>query len=325
MHRKEFLRSTLAVMAALALPRARAAAGAWPDRPINYVVAFAPGSNTDVLGRIVAQHLGDALHTSVVVDNRPGATGMIGSAYVAKAPPDGYTLLGASIASHAINPSLFRNMQYDPVRSFQPITIIGMNGNTLVVRQDSPYRSVADIIADARKRPGTVSFASSGIGTTQHLSGVLLEQLAGIKMVHVPYSSRSALPDVIGGQVDFMFEGPTVISHVKGGKLRALAVTSPKRLQSLPDVPTMMEAGVAGYQVQAWQAIFAPAGVPPDIVDKVYHAIADVLKQPKVLAQLRDMGVEPSGMPPREFAQFQQAEIRRWAEVVNKAGIKADS
>jgi tripartite-type tricarboxylate transporter receptor subunit TctC len=324
MQRREFLGSALAAASTLALTDALAQDN-WPDRPINYVIAFPPGSNSDVLGRLVAQKLGEALKVSVIVDNKSGATGMIGSAYVAKAAPDGYTLLGASIASHAINPSMFKNMQYDAVKSFQPITIIGMNGNTLVVREDSPFKTVADIIAAAKARPGTLSFASSGIGTTQHLSGVLLEQLAGIKMVHVPYSSRSPLPDVIGGQVDFMFEGPTVVPQVKGGRLRALAVTTPQRLSSLPDVPTMMEAGVAGYQVQAWQAIFGPAGMPAPVLAKLYGALAAILKTPQVVDQLRGLGVEPSGIPPDEFARYQQEEVRKWAAVVKAAGISGTS
>jgi tripartite-type tricarboxylate transporter receptor subunit TctC len=324
MQRREFLGAALAAASTLALTDA-SAQGDWPDRPISYVIAFPPGSNSDVLGRLVAQRLGEALKVSVIVDNKSGATGMIGSAYVAKAPPDGYTLLGASIASHAINPSMFKNMQYDAIKSFQPITIIGMNGNTLAVREDSPFRTVADIIAAAKARPGTLSFASSGIGTTQHLSGVLLEQLAGIKMVHVPYSSRSPLPDVIGGQVDFMFEGPTVVPQVKGGRLRALAVTTPQRLASLPDVPTMMEAGVAGYQVQAWQAIFGPAGMPAPVLAKLYGALATILKTPQVVEQLRALGVEPSGITPDEFARYQQEEVRKWAAVVKAAGISGTS
>jgi tripartite-type tricarboxylate transporter receptor subunit TctC len=324
MQRREFIGAALAAASTLALSDTKAAAAdTFPDRPINYIVAFPPGSNTDVLGRLMAQKLGEALKVSVIVDNKPGATGMIGSAYVAKAAPDGYTLLGASIASHAINASMFKNMQYDVIKSFQPITIIGTNGNTLVVRNGSPFKSVADIIAAAKAKPGTLSFASSGIGTTQHLSGVLLEQLAGIKMVHVPYSSRSALPDIIGGQVDFMFEGPTVVPHVKGGTLRALAVTSPKRMTSLPDVPTMMEAGVAGYQVQAWQAIFGPAHMPAPILAKIYGALADILKTPAVVGQLHGIGVEPSGITPEEFARYQREEVQKWAAVVKAAGIAA--
>lgn len=303
---------------------ALASTDAWPTKQINYVIAFAPGSNTDVLGRIMAQQLGELLKKNVVVENRAGATGMIGSAYVAKAPPDGYTLLGASIASHAINPSLFKDMQYDPVASFQPITIIGMNANTLVVSNESRFKSVQDIIQAAREKPGTISYASSGIGTTQHLSGVLLEKLAGIKLVHAPYSGRSAIPDVIGQQVDFMFEGPTVVPQVKGGRLRALAVTSPDRLKSLPDVPTMQEAGVKDYEVQAWQAIFAPAGTPRPIVDKLHQAFTQIINSPETRTRLEGMGVLPSAMSPDDFAVFQKKEIAKWGDLVSSTGVKVE-
>lgn len=324
MKRRNFILAGAACLSAGVLGQARAAT-AWPGaKPITYVVAFPPGSNTDILGRLLAQKLGEQLHASVVVENRAGATGMIGSAYVAQAQPDGYTLLGASIATHAINPSLFKDMHYDPVKSFQPITIIGMNGNTLIVSDQSKLKSVQDLIAAARAKPGTISFASPGIGTTQHLSGVLLEKLAGIQLLHVPYSGRSAIPDVIGQQIDFMFEGPTVIPQVKGGRVRALAVTAPKRLQSLPEVPTMVEAGVPGYEVQAWQAIFAPAATPKPIVDKVYQALADIICSPEIKQRLEDLGVVPSAMPPDEFARFQKEEIARWGDLVRSTGARVE-
>lgn len=325
MHRRSFLvaGTASALTGALGMPTVTWASP-WPTRPITYVIAFAPGSNTDVLGRIIAQKLGEAVKQSVVVENRPGATGMIGSAYAAQAKPDGYTLLGASIATHAINPGLFKDIQYDAVKSFQPITIIGMNGNTLVVSADSPFKSVQDLIAAARAKPGTISYASSGIGTTQHLSGVLLEQSANIKLVHAPYSGRSAVPDVMGGQIDFMFEGPAVVPQVQGGRLRALAVTSSQRLKALPDVPTMQEAGVAGYEVQAWQAIFAPAGVPQPVVDEIYKQIAAVINSPEIRARLEDMGVQPSAMPPAQFAEFQRKEIEKWGSLIRTTGTRVE-
>ncbi|PLC50683.1 MFS transporter [Pollutimonas subterranea] len=298
------------------------AADDWPSRTITYVAPFPAGSNTDTLGRIIADQLSKKLNVSVVVENRPGATGMIGSSYVAKAKPDGYTIMGGSIASHAINAGLFPNMQYDPVKSFEPITIIGFNANTLVVANSSPFKSVKDVIAAAKKDPDTVTYASSGIGTTQHLSGVLLGQEANINVVHVPYGGKSALPDIMGGQVSMMFEGPTVVPHVLEGSLRALAVTSTQRMASLPDVPTMQEAGLPNYEIRSWQAIFAPKGTPKPIVDKLYQAISEVLKTPEVLKRLETMGVEPSGMPPAEFADFQQQEIEKWRKVIKAAGIK---
>lgn len=297
---------------------------AWPTRPITYVAAFPAGSNTDTLGRIIAQKLSEALKVPVIVDNRAGATGMVGSAYVAKAPPDGYTLLGASIASHAINPSMVPNMQYDPIKSFEPITIIGMNANVLVVPASSPYKSVADIIAAAKADPGALSYASSGLGTTQHLSGELFQKIAGIKMIHVPYARSPALQDVIAGQVPMMFEGPTVFQHILGGKVRALAVTSAKRLPSLPNVPTMAEAGVPGYEIQAWQAIYAPVGVPKPVIHKLYTEIAAILKNPDTVSRLEKMGVTPSGMTPEAFAAFQKSEVEKWGQLIKSAGIKAE-
>ncbi|MFA4912425.1 MAG: tripartite tricarboxylate transporter substrate binding protein [Alcaligenaceae bacterium] len=293
----------------------------WPQRAITYVVPFPAGSNTDVLGRIIADNLGKKFKVPVVIENRPGATGAIGSTYVANAKPDGYTIMGGSIASHAINAALVPDLKYDAAKSFIPITIIGFNANTLVVAKDSPFKSVKDVIDAAKAKPDTVAYASSGIGTTQHLSGVLLSEESKIKLVHVPYGGKSPLPDVMGNQVSMMFEGPTVVPHVQQGTVRALAVTSAKRLASLPDVPTMREAGVPNYEMRSWQAIFAPAGVPEPIVQKLYQAINEILKSPAVLEQLNTMGVEPSGMPPAEFAVFQQQEIDRWRKVIKAAGV----
>ncbi|MES2186112.1 MAG: tripartite tricarboxylate transporter substrate binding protein [Pseudomonadota bacterium] len=294
----------------------------WPSRPITYVAAFPAGSNTDLLGRIIAQKLSEVLKVPVVVDNKAGATGVVGSAYVAKAAPDGYTLLGASIASHAIMPAMNPTAQYDPIKSFEPLTIIGMNANVLVVPVNSPYKSVADIIAAAKADPGGLAYASSGIGTTQHLSGELFQKLAGIKMTHVPYAKTPALADVIAGQVPMMFEGPTVFQHILGGRVRALAVTSATRLPSLPNVPTMAEAGVPGYEVQAWQAIWAPAGVPKPILNRLYTEIAAIIRRPDTTAQLEKMGVIPSAMAPEAFAAFQKAEVEKWGQLIRSAGIQ---
>lgn len=298
------------------------AADPWPSQPITYVVPFPPGSNTDVLGRILADELSKELKVAVVVENRPGATGMIGSAYVAKAKPDGYTIMGGSIASHAINAGLFPQMAYDPVKSFEPITIIGFNANTLVVANSSPWKSVKDVIAAAKAKADSVSYASSGIGTTQHLSGVLFGQTSQIQISHVPYGSKSALPDLMGGHISMMFEGPTIIPHVLQGSVRALAVTSPQRLASLPNVPTMQEAGVPDYEMRAWQAVFAPKGTPQPIVDKLYRSIRQALNSPDMLARLNTMGVQPSGMPPQEFAAFQKQEVEKWRALIKQANIQ---
>ena len=298
------------------------ASDSWPTRSITYVAPFPVGSNTDTLGRIIADGLGKKLNVSVVVENRPGATGMIGSTHVANAKPDGYTIMGGSIASHAINAALFDNMQYDAEASFEPITVIGFNANTLVVSNDSPLKSVRDVIEAAKAAPESISFASTGIGTTQHLSGVMLGEQAKIQLVHTPYAGKSPLPDIIGRNVSMMFEGPSVVPHVQAGNLRALAVTSPARLASLPEVPTMKEAGLPDYEIQAWQAIFAPKGTPKPIIDKLYGAIREVLDSPEVQEKLNTMGVEPSGMPPAEFAAFQKEEIAKWRQLIEAAGVK---
>jgi tripartite-type tricarboxylate transporter receptor subunit TctC len=300
------------------------AADDWPTRTITYVSAFQPGSNTDLLARIIAPKLSVALKVPIIVENRSGAGGMIGSAFVARAPADGYTILGASIATHAIAPALYKNMQYDALKSFAPITVIGTNANVLIVGANSPYKSVKQIIDAARAKPGKLSFGSSGIGTTQHLSGELLQKQAHIKMIHVPYSKSPAIQDVMSGQLDMMFEGPTAIPHVKSGSVRALAVTSTKRIPSLPDVPTLEEAGVPDYEINAWQAVFAPAGTPPAIVHRLQREIAAILKAPDVAQKLNDLGVEASGMSPEAFAQFQEKEIEKWRTLIRASNVTVD-
>jgi tripartite-type tricarboxylate transporter receptor subunit TctC len=298
----------------------------WPSKPITYVVPFPPGGTTDTLARLIGQRLGQALGTTVVVENRPGAGGNIGSDYAAKAAPDGYTILGGTISSHAINASLYPKMPYDVVRSFAPITLIGTNANVLVVGAQSPYRSVRDIITAAKAKPDTLAFASAGNGTSQHLAGELFKTMAGVKMTHIPYKgSGPAIQDVMAGQVPMMFDTTVVAAqHIDSGKLRALAVTSARRIKSLPNVPTMAEAGVPGYELQSWQAIFAPANTPKPIVDRLYREIAKIIKTPDMQERLEKLGMEPSGMSPEQFMEFQRSEIAKWAKVVKAADIHVD-
>jgi tripartite-type tricarboxylate transporter receptor subunit TctC len=298
----------------------------WPSKPITYVVPFPTGGTTDTLARLIAQRLGTALGTTVVVDNKPGAGGNIGSEFAARAAPDGYTILGGTISSHAINVSLYSKLGYDPVKSFAPITLIGSNPNVLVVPVSSPYKSVADVLAAARANPGSIAFASAGNGTSQHLSGELFKTLAKVDLVHVPYKgSAPAIQDVMSGQVPMMFDTSVVAGpHIQSGKLRALAVTSGKRAAAFPAVPTVAEAGVPGYELVSWQAIFAPANTPQPIVDRLYNEIAKILKAPDMQERLANLGMEASGMPPAEFATFQKAEIEKWAKVVKAANVKID-
>ena len=317
---------TLAGAAALAALPGLAHAQAWPGKPITYVVPFPPGGTTDVLARIIGQKLGAALGTTIVVENKPGAGGNVGSEVVAKAAPDGYTILGGTISSHSINVSLYQKLPYDPVSSFQPITLIGTNPNILVVNASSPYKSVQDITAALKAKPGSLSYASAGNGTSQHLSAELYKFLAGVDMVHIPYKgSGPAIQDVIGGQVPMMFDTSVVAGpHIEGGRLRALAVTSSKRAAAFPNVPTMAESGVAGYDVVSWQAIFAPAGTPKPIVDRLYSELSKILRDPEVQDRLAKLGLDASGMPPAELAAFQKSEIEKWAKVIKAANIKID-
>ena len=323
---KRLLLSMLAVGCAVAAGAVTAQDAKWPQKPITYIVPFPPGGTTDILARAIAVKLGPALGTTIVVENKPGAGGNIGSDFVAKAKPDGYTILGGTISSHAINPSIYPKMPYDAVKSFQPITLIGTNANVLVVGAASPYKTVQDVIAAAKAKPGSISFASAGNGTSQHLSGELFKSLAGISMEHVPYKgSGPAIQDVMAGHVPLMFDTTVVAApHIQSGKVRALAVTSTKRVGSLPGVPTMAEAGVKGYEILSWQGVFAPAGTPKEIVQRLNVEIVKILKMPDMRERLAGLGLDPVGNTPDEFAAFQQAEIAKWAKLVKEAKITAD-
>jgi tripartite-type tricarboxylate transporter receptor subunit TctC len=295
----------------------------YPSKPITYVVPFAAGGTTDLLGRLIGQRLSQVLGQSVVVENRAGAGGNIGSDYVAKAPADGYTLLGGTISSHAINVSLYPKMPYDPVKNFQPIALIGTLPNVLVVNANSPWKSVQDVVAAAKAKPGTVNFGSSGNGTSQHLAAELFANMAGLKMTHVPYKGSSqAVQALLGNQVDLVFENSVAaMPMIQSGKFRALATTGAKRAAELPDVPTMAESGLKGYEIVSWQAIFAPAGTPKPIVDKLSTEIGKIIHQPDVRARLASMGVEPSGAGPTELGNFQKSEVAKWANLIKVANI----
>jgi tripartite-type tricarboxylate transporter receptor subunit TctC len=298
----------------------------WPSKPITYVVPFGAGGTTDVLARLVTQKAGPALGTTFVIENKPGAGGSNGSDFTAKAPPDGYTIQGGTISSHAINVSLYSKLPYDPVKHFTPITMIGSMPNVLVVRADSPHKSVQDVIAAAKARPGTVNYASSGNGTSQHLSGVFFEQMTGGKMVHVPYkSSAESLNALLSGQgADIIFENlAPALPHIKAGKLRALGVTSEKRSAALPDVPAVAEV-LPGFGIVSWQAIFAPAGVPKPVVDRLSAEMIKAVQDPEVNAKLVAQGIEPGGMTSAELAAFQKSEVDKWARVIKAGNIKVD-
>lgn len=298
----------------------------WPSRNISYIVPFAAGGTTDVLGRLIAAKLGPALGSVVVVENRPGAGGNIGSDFVAKAAPDGHTLVGGTISSHSINVSLYSKMPYDPVKNFQPVTLIGTLPNVLVVNANSPYRSVQDVVAAAKAKPEAVNYGSSGNGTSQHLSGALFQSITGTRMVHVPYKgSAPAMQALLGGEVDLVFENIlAAVPLIQSGKIRALGVTSSKRASQLPDTPALAEAGVPGYEIVSWQAVFAPAGTPQPVVQRLSTEIAKILQEPEIKSRLSALGVEPSGAGPAELGSFQKSEVAKWAQLIKTANIKVE-
>jgi len=313
-------------VSALLLAAPAQAEDKWPSRPITYVVPFAAGGTTDVLARVIGNKLGPALGTTVVVDNKPGAGGNIGSDFVAKAAPDGYTILGGTISSHAINVSLYPNMPYDPIKSFRPVTLIGTLPNVLVVNASSPYQTLNEVIGAARSKPEALSFGSSGNGTSQHLSGELFQSMTGAKMLHIPYKgSAPAMQALLGQQVDLVFENIlAAVPLIQAGKVRALAVTSGSRASSLPDVPTLSEAGLSGYEIVSWQAVFAPAGTPQAVVQRLATEIGKIISDPEVKARLASLGVEPSGAGPAELGALQKSEVAKWAKLIKASNIKVE-
>ena len=312
-----------ALALAAALPAAQAQ-DKWPTKPITYIVAFPAGGTSDIVARLIAQKLGPALGTTVIVDNKAGAGGSVGSEQVSRAAPDGYTLLGGTISSHAINVSLYPKLGYDPVTSFAPIALIGTNPLVLVTRQDSPYKTVADVVA-AGKAKKPLTSASAGNGTSQHLALELLKYKTGIGIDHIPYKgSAPAIQDVMAGQVDMMFDTTVVAGpHIESGKLRALAVTSAQRLPTLPKVPTVADT-VPGYEVVSWQAIFAPAGTPKAIQQRLHDEVNKILAQPDVKERLAKLGMEPGQMSTDQFTAFQKAEVAKWAQLIKAANVKIE-
>ena len=302
------------------------AQGTWPGKTITYVVPYPAGGTTDILGRTIAQKLGTALGTTVVVDNKAGATGGIGSTLVARAAPDGNTILGTSIGPMAIVPTLKSNLQYDPVKSFEPVTIVGTVPHVLIVSASNPYKSVADVIAAAKAKPGTLTFGSGGNGTILQMQGELLKLETGTDMIHVPYKGDTpAMQDVVGNQITMMFVPVApALPHIQSGRLRALAVTSSKRLKALPDVPTMAEAKIPNFVVEQWQAIYVPAGTPKPVVTRLNEEIVRVLKDPEVVDRLEKLGVNVVGSTPAQLAELQRNDTAKWARVINSAGVKLD-
>lgn len=326
MKRRSLIHTALASAAAGALAHPGWAQGIWPSKPVTYIVPFPAGGTTDILGRLIGQKLGPVLGTTIVIDNKGGAGGSVGSELASRAPADGYTLLGGTISSHAINVSLYPKLGYDPIKSFSPVVLIGSNPVVLVVGQNSPYKTLQDVLAAAKAKPKTISSASAGSGTSQHLSLELLGFKSGTQFIHVPYKgSGPAIQDVIGGQVDMMFDTTVVAGpHIQSGKVRALAVTSAKRLESLPNVPTVAESGVPGFEVVSWQGIFVPTGTPKAIIDQLHGEILKILQQPEMQDRLKTLGMQPSSMTTDQVAAFQKVEVEKWAQVIKAANVKLE-
>ncbi|EJE52701.1 hypothetical protein PMI14_02611 [Acidovorax sp. CF316] len=297
---------------------------AYPDRPITIVVPYAPGGAADAVARVLATRLGARLGASVIVDNKAGASGTIGASYVAKANADGYTLLYEA-TPYSINPHLFPKMPY-AANALQPLSLVLLAPNVLIVKADSPIKNINDLVARAKATPGKLNFASGGSGTVQRLAAELMRQQLGLDMVHVPYKSGGpAITDVMAGQVDFMFGTvAATYPHVSGGKLRALAVSAPERSKRLPEVPTVAETVVPGYEAYEWNGMFLPAGTPEPIAARLRQAVQDVMQEDEVKQRLADIGAQPVGSTPAEFAAFLKKEDAKWGEVVRKGHIKLD-
>lgn len=305
-------------------PRAAAAAaGGFPSQPIRIVVPYPTGGASDITARLLAQHMFPQSGQATVVENRTGASGIIGTAVVAKAPPDGHTLAFVA-SSHVANQRLFTGLPYDTLKDFAPVTQTTLTQLVLVVNASVPARNVQELIALAKARPGAMSFASSGTGSNPHLFAELFAQLAGVRLLHVPYrGSTAAHPDVVGGQVDMMFDAvAAVLPHVQSGRMRALAVCGERRSALLADVPTLAEAGVKGYAASSWGGVLAPAGTPPDVVARLQAEIVRVLGIPAVRERLTQLGVEPLGSTSAEFASLLRAESARYGKLIDALSIQ---
>ncbi|MGO4304489.1 Bug family tripartite tricarboxylate transporter substrate binding protein [Cupriavidus sp. RAF12] len=297
----------------------------YPTKPVRMVVAFTAGGTTDILAREVAQQIGQTFGQSVVVENRPGAGGNIGTDFVGRSDPDGYTLLATSVGPVAINPTLYRKLKVNPQTDLAAVAPIADVPNVLVVNPNLPVKTVQDLIAYAKAHPNSLNFSSTGVGTAAHLSGVLFNERTGVQTTHVPYKGADALNDLLAGRVQFMFATiPSVISHIRGGNLRALAVTSRKRSAALPDAPTMAEAGVPNLVTGAWFGLFAPKGTPKEIVATLNKAVGDALAKPEVRAKMSQQGAEAMQLAPEAFSKFVVAEYQTWKPVVISSGARID-
>jgi tripartite-type tricarboxylate transporter receptor subunit TctC len=305
---------------------AQAQAQAWPFKPIRYIVNFAPGGTTDILARMIAPKLAEALGQPVLVENRAGAGGNVGAEAVAKSAPDGYTIGAGTVSSHALNATLYSKLPFDPLKDFAPITMLATLPNMLVVHPSLGVNNVQELIALLKANPNKYSFGSAGNGTSQHMSGEMFKTMTGTSMQHIPYKgSGPMIPDLLAGQISMSFENiTTAYPPAKQGRLKALAVTTRKRSFVAPDVPTMHEAGLAGYDITSWQALFAPAGTPREIIARLHAETAKALKAPDVAKRLEELGLDAGGMPPEELAALLRSDIPRLGKIVRDSGAKID-
>jgi len=326
MHSKRNLLALLALAGLGITAHAQPAAADWPNKPIRWVVPFPPGGAMDAIARTLGEKAGKTLGQPFVIENKPGAGGNIGADYVAKQPGDGYTMMITSIGM-ATNKPLYSKLNYDPIKDFAPVSLLAVVPNVLVTNATQPdVKTARDVIAAARKAPGKLTYASAGNGTSIHLAGEVFTSLAQVEMLHIPYKgSGPAVSDLLGGQINYMFDSITSARpHIESGKLRALGVTTAKRSSTLPNVPTLAEAGVPGYEVSPWFAVFMPAATPKAIVSKLNKALLDAMKDPEVAKRFETIGAEPVGSTPDELAQHLARESERWTQLITERGIKLD-
>ncbi len=319
------IRVLMIALSALLMAGDAFAQASYPERPVRMIIAFPPGGPSDIVGRLMAEKLTEAFGKPFVVENISGASGNIGTERVAKAAPDGHTLLISAPGPLVVNPSLYAKLPFDPIRDFAPISQLCFTPNVLVVNNDVPAKTVQELVALARANPGKLSFASGGAGTSNHLAAELFKLMAGIDLQHVPYRGVSvSVPDILGGRIPVAFlSTPTALPLVRDGQLRALAVGTAKRWPAAPDIPTMEEAGIRGFTSTVWHSFLAPAGTPPAILDRLHRETIKILAQPEIRRKFEDQGLAVVGNTPAEFAAIIKGEIVQWAKVIKEAGLKA--
>ena len=324
-HLKHIAALLCGISAAICVPLP-AQAQSYPARPIRFVVPYPPGGPLDTVARLLAQKVGESVKQPVVVDNKPGAGGNIGADIVAKSPADGYTILMGAVATHAINPTLYANIPYDPVKDFAPVTQVASTPNVLVVHPSVPAATVKEFIAHAKSNPGRLNFGSGSTGSAGHLAGELFKAMAGIDMTHVPYKGAApAMQDLVGGRIQLMFDNlASSLGQVRAGKVRALAVTTAKRTPLAPELPTVAESGLPGFDISTWFGVFAPAGTPREALDRLHAEFTRALAAPDVREKMLNLGAEPVGSNPEEFAAYIRAEAQKYARVIRASGARVD-